>query len=65
MGKGMKDEKEKQDKPVEGDPEEEERAKLPEKIKRGEEVSYLNRKLTFEDEGHRLKGKSITLDLRP
>jgi hypothetical protein len=43
MGKGIKDEKEKQNEPFEGNPEKEECAKLPEKVKRREKVSHLIR----------------------
>ena len=49
MGKGIEYEEEKQNEPFEGDPEKEECAKLPEKIKRGEKVSHLIRKSTVED----------------
>jgi hypothetical protein len=43
MGKGIKDEEEKQNEPFKGDPEKEKCAKLPEKVKRGEKVSLLIR----------------------
>jgi hypothetical protein len=43
MGKGIEYEEEEQNEPFEGDPKKKECAKLPEKVKRGEEISLLIR----------------------